>query len=50
MVVVYLIQRKLELSGLVGGGETVVIIDSKYQSLVKGITEINIDILENGKK
>ena len=39
--ILYLIQRKLELSSLIGGGETVIIIDSKHQSLVEGITENN---------
>ena len=39
--ILYLIQRKLELSSLIGGGETVIIIDSKHQSLVEGITEKN---------
>ena len=34
---VYLVERQLELSGLVRGGEAIVVIDSHYQGLVKSI-------------
>ena len=35
-----LVERKLELSGLIGAGESVVVVNSKDQSLVKGVTKV----------